>query len=339
MAIRLKAREAPPPDHAPVVQDHAPVVQDSRPLHLRLRPATLDDVVGQKAVVSSLRKVLSQKQLSHAFLFTGPSGTGKTTLARIVATKLGVPLRSILEVDAATNSGIDKMRELTDSVRYKALMHESDRKFVIVDESHALSKSAWQSLLKSIEEPPEHVFWAFATTEADKIPDTIRTRCLCYNLKPISSEDIDEHLTRINVQEKLGVTDEGIGLIARNAAGSMRRALVYLEQARGVKEKREILELLEKTVVGEEAIALARLLCGRGNFTWEQVMALCAAMKGESAEGIRLVILTYAVAMLPQSKEPGPLLAVLSAFQGPYNQSEGFAPLYLALGSLLLNEA
>jgi DNA polymerase III gamma/tau subunit len=207
---------------------------------------------------------------------------------------------------------------------------------VLVHNCHALSKATWQSLLKPIEEPPVHVFWAFCTTEPDKVPETIRTRCLTYSLKAVSDDDLIDLLTRVAEEEGLDTTEEIIGVLARQADGSARRALVYLAQCDGVKDKKTAMQLVEKGV-GEEdqAIALARMLCTGKGCSFLNAMKLCVALQGESAEGVRLIIVNYAAKMLPESKDPESQLAVLEAFRGPWNPSEKLAPLYLALGNLL----
>lgn len=310
--------------------------EQGEPLHTKLRPKTLDKVIGQKAVCASLQRALNSPNKPHAFLLTGPSGTGKTTIARIVASMLGVPLRGVLEVDAATNSGVENMRAVTEMVRYKSLHSDGGKRFIIVDEAQACSKATWQSMLKPIEEPPAHVYWAFCTTEPDKVPETIRTRCSTYNLAPISSDDIEEMLSHVNEQERLGLPDDIIGAIARNCNGSARKALVALSQLQGVTDKKEAMRLLETGVAEEaQAVELARMLCLRKGLSWPNAMKLCEALKLESPEGVRLVVVNYAASMLPTARDPEALLAVLEAFQGPYNPSERMAPLYTSIGRLL----
>lgn len=132
-------------------------VKDVRPLHVRLRPLELDGVIGQDAVVNSLVSLLEGNAVPHAYLFTGPSGVGKTTLARILARMTDCDDANIMEIDAATNSGIDNMRLVTQLAQYRGI-GSSPNKFIIIDECHALSKATFQSLLLAIEEPPPHVY-------------------------------------------------------------------------------------------------------------------------------------------------------------------------------------
>jgi len=342
MALPIK-KTSPLP--APVVRKGKPMQDGPQltekelllPLHLKYRPRSFDAVIGQQAVVSSLKKVLSSSNVPHAYLFTGSSGTGKTTLARIVATTLGIPATNILEVDAATTSGVENMRNITELARYKSLRDEEGRRFVIIDEAHALSKATWQSMLKSIEEPPEHVFWALCTTEADKVPETIRTRCTSYNLKKVSTDDLHGLLENVNRLEVLKVTDDILGMLAREAAGSVRQALNYLSKVAGVKDKTEAMSLLDKGVGDEkEAIDLARMLCGSKNNNWAEYMRVCGLLENSSPEGVRLVIINYACAVIREAKDPNRMLAVLHAFREPFYGAEGWAPMYRALGELLL---
>jgi len=307
----------------------------------RYRPRALADVVGQDAIVASLQQVLASKNVPHAFLFTGPSGTGKTTLARIVALRLGIPKSSLMEVDGGTHSGAEAMRNVIDKARSRSMQDVRGRRFLIVDEAHALSATAWTSMLKAIEEPPEHVYWAFCTTNTDKVPKTIRTRCVTYNLNPVANDTIQELLEKVADAEKIDISNDLLGLLSRTAAGSVRQALSDLNKIAGTTNKKAALQLLHNGVSQEaDAIDLARMLCGSKNNNWAEYMRVCGLLvdkvEKSSPEGVRLVIINYACAVLREAKDPNRMLAVLHAFREPFHGAEGWAPMYRALGELLL---
>jgi len=208
---------------------------------------------------------------------------------------------------------------------------------IVVDECHALSKATWQSLLKATEEPSAQVLWIFCTTEPDKVPPTIKTRCTCYDLKPLPWELIADRLVMVVGHEALDVEEAIVEAIARKANGSLRQALVYLEQVQGITGKKDALKLLETVAEEGEVIELARLICDGRGFTWERAMVLVNALQDESPESIRIVIVRYASAALLNKKGFNqPLLAVLDAFKGPYNPSEAWAPLLLSIGQLFM---
>ena len=156
-------------------------------LHTKYRPETLEDVVGQDQAVNSLRQVVKDKR-AKSFIFTGPSGTGKTTLARILARAFaGAGYRetsNVIEFPASEKSGKDDVKSVISHTHYRAL-GDSPTKTIIIDEAHRLSGAAWDAFLKPVEEPLKHVYWAFCTTEPGKIPATIKTRCLRYDLKAV----------------------------------------------------------------------------------------------------------------------------------------------------------
>lgn len=214
------------------------------------RPKTFEQVIGQEHVVRALTNALEQQRLHHAYLFTGTRGVGKTTLARIIAkalncetgitpTPCGVCTActeidkgrfvDLLEVDAASNTQVDAMRDLLDNAQYAPTAGRF--KVYIIDEVHMLSRSAFNAMLKTLEEPPAHVKFILATTDPQKVPVTVLSRCLQFNLKQMVPASIAGHLKRILEQESIEAAPTALNLLARAAEGSMRDALSLLDQA------------------------------------------------------------------------------------------------------------
>ena len=304
----------------------------------KYRPKTFDDVVGQKKVISSLKQALKDK-VAHSFIFHGPSGTGKTTLARIVASQVGCTPENLKEVDAATYTGIDPMRELSQGLIFFGLGHPT--KVVIVDEAHALSKAAWQSLLKVVEEPPPHVYWCFCTTEYQKIPDTIMTRCLSYQLDLCSVDDVYELLNRITDAERMKVQEDVLYLVAETCDGSPRQALSRLCLVYGCEDRKQAAQLLRHATIDDgDAITLCKaLLAGT---TWEKAMCIVNAFEGTNPESVRIVIASYLTAVARKTKGERQVVAVLrilEAFADPYpSHVTSPAHLLLSIGEVLLNK-
>src|SRR5438270_5182716 len=214
------------------------------------RPQKFDDVVGQQAVTRTLRNARASRRLASAFVFAGPRGVGKTTTARILARALNCASGptpdpcgqcdacveiaegrdiDVLEIDAATHTGVDNVREVI--ISGLSIRPVRNRyKIFIIDEVHQLSNASFNALLKSIEEPPPHVVFMMATTELEKIPETVLSRSQVYEFRTISSKTIAEQLRRIVDAEGIGVGDDSLMLIARDAEGSMRDAQSKLDQ-------------------------------------------------------------------------------------------------------------
>ena len=213
------------------------------------RPQTFDDVVGQDHVVRTLRNAITRNRIAHAYLFVGPRGTGKTSTARIFAKALnctngpkadfdpddpackaiaeGSHL-DVIEIDGASNNGVDQVRDLRDTVQYAPA--QGRYKIYIIDEVHMLSPAAFNALLKTLEEPPSHVKFVFATTDPQKVLPTIISRCQRFDLKPIPTDLIVERLKKIAAAEKIKISEAALTSIARMADGGMRDAQSVLDQ-------------------------------------------------------------------------------------------------------------
>ncbi len=197
-------------------------------LYRKYRPQTFSDVVGQEQLVTLLQTAIKQKKMSHAYLFCGGRGTGKTTVARIFAHDIGCNPEDIIEIDAASNRGIDEIRELRDAVRTSPF--SSEYKVYIIDEVHMLTKEAANALLKTLEEPPSHVIFILATTDPEKLPSTIISRCQKIVFHSPDLLTLANRLQYVAEQEGKNLDVDAALLIARHGKGSYRDALGILEQ-------------------------------------------------------------------------------------------------------------
>ncbi len=264
----------------------------------KYRPQTFDDLIGQEAMVTTLRNAFASGRIAQAYMLTGVRGVGKTTTARIIARALnyetdtvtaptfdmGAPGRhcaeimesrhpDVVEMDAASNTGVDNIRELIESARYKPLIARF--KVFIIDEVHMLSKGAFNALLKTLEEPPEHVKFIFATTEIRKVPVTVLSRCQRFDLRRVDVPELSQHFRKIAVNENAHAADEALLMIARAAEGSVRDGLSLLDQAiamgegevtpeivramLGLADRGRIFDLLEHIFRGDTKAALTGL--------------------------------------------------------------------------------
>lgn len=203
----------------------------AKSLAIKYRPATFDDVTEQGAIKQILSQQLNEGDMRNAYLFCGPAGCGKTTLARIFANELNKGQGNPIEMDAASNSGVDDVRSIIEQAKTKSL--DSEYKVFIIDEAHSISNTGWQAFLKLIEEPPAKTIFIFATTDPQKIPKTILSRVQRYNIQKISQKGIVDRLKYILNTEygaDANYSDEGIEYIAKLAEGGMRDAITYLDK-------------------------------------------------------------------------------------------------------------
>ena len=206
-------------------------------LYRKYRSRSLSEIVGQKAVTTALSNALKNGNISHAYLFTGPRGVGKTSIARILAYEINkIPYTSdelpidIIELDAATHNGVEAARSLIEKVSIAPV--SAKYKIYIFDEVHMLSKQAFNALLKTIEEPPAHVIFILATTEVHLIPETILSRTQHYNFKLLTTKEIADHLAEISAKESIVIDEKALSLVAKHSGGSLRDALSLLDQIR-----------------------------------------------------------------------------------------------------------
>ena len=199
-------------------------------LYRKYRPQNWEEVIGQEHVVKTLTNAIKLDRVSHAYLFAGPRGTGKTTIARLLAKSLGASDLDLIEIDAASNRGIDEIRELRDGIKFAPTAGKY--KVFIIDEVHQLTKEAFNALLKTLEEPPAHAIFVLATTEIHKVPETILSRVQSFPFRKLSVEEITKKLQKIIEIEKIKINDDALRLVASFAGGSYRDAESMLEQLR-----------------------------------------------------------------------------------------------------------
>lgn len=252
-------------------------------LYRRYRPSRFTEVIGQDHIKSSLESSLKKGLIAHAYLFSGPRGTGKTSIARLLAKSINCPKRGkkseacgeceicqeiaagmaidIVEIDAASNRGIDEMRELRERINFAPT--RCQYRVYIIDEVHMLTKEAFNALLKTLEEPPEHAIFILATTEQHKLPDTIISRCQRYQFYRAPHDELSALLARIAKTEGIPLTADGAALIAQRSDGSYRDALTMLGSvaAHGQELNTEVLRTLLGLPPGETVVGLQQLVC------------------------------------------------------------------------------
>jgi len=222
-------------------------------LYRKYRSKSLDEIVGQSHITDMLRRAITSGNVAHAYLLTGPRGVGKTSIARILAHEINqLPYNDesthldIIEIDAASNNSVEDIRNLRDKVAVAPT--SAPKKIYIIDEVHMLSKSAFNALLKTLEEPPEHVVFILATTDVEKLPATIISRVQRFNFRLIDGGDAVKHLRSISDAENIDITDEALQLVAHHGQGSFRDSISLLDQLRNLTDSTITPDLIESVV-------------------------------------------------------------------------------------------
>ncbi|HWB34111.1 MAG TPA: DNA polymerase III subunit gamma/tau [Candidatus Paceibacterota bacterium] len=264
-------------------------------LYRAYRPADFKDVRGQEEVVSVLEAAVKKGEIAHAYLFAGGRGTGKTSMARILARAVGTVDEDIYEMDAASNRGIDEIRELREGV--STLPFSSRYKFYIIDEAHALTKDAWGAFLKTLEEPPAHAVFVLATTELERVPETIRSRCQVFQFKKPSHEILKKLVLDVAKKEGVSLAPAGAELIALMGDGSFRDTLGVLQKALTVSEGEKLGEEEIARVVGAPAAGMVNdFLVGAAQNKTEAALAAFHAAIAGGAEARVFIMLALAKA-------------------------------------------
>jgi DNA polymerase-3 subunit gamma/tau len=330
----------------------------------RYRSTTFDEVIGQEHVAQTLKKAIASDRVAHAYLFTGTRGVGKTSMARILAKALNcqkydkptpTPCNKcdsceriakgddmdVIEIDAASNTGVDNVRDIIENAQYRP--SRSRFKVYIIDEVHMLSKAAFNALLKTMEEPPEHVKFILATTEVEKVLPTILSRCQRYDFRNIPTREIAGHLKEIVKQEKIAADDDALLLVAKAGAGSMRDALSLLDRLLSIGEKKLTADLIEHMLGLPRSQQLFDLAQAIGDGDVKSALTRATAMinAGQSVDGLiaaltdhlrNLLILRTCGADSELVEVPGMSLNDLVA------QSERFDPAALVQDVAILEE-
>lgn len=255
-------------------------------LYRKYRPQTFDDVVGQEKIVTLLTTTIAKKAISHAYLFCGGRGTGKTTVARIFARDIGCNPEDIIEIDAASNRGIDEIRELREAVRTSPF--SSPYKVYIIDEAHMLTKEAANALLKTLEEPPAHVVFILATTDPDKLPETIVSRCQKLVFEIPEREVLADRLVYVAKKEGKQLSKNAAFLLADHGKGSYRDALGMLEQVLVTAEKEVTDDIIISFLgVAEEGV-LFSLAEAIALYDLVSVASLCGAIEKQNKNALHI---------------------------------------------------
>jgi DNA polymerase-3 subunit gamma/tau len=275
----------------------------SHEFHKRYRPNTIEGVIGQDDAIATLKKFMAKGTVPHTILFSGPSGVGKTTLARILKNFLGCSKSDFREINSADFKGVDTVRDIRSRINMSALGGKC--RIYLIDECHKMTNDAQNAFLKILEDTPDHVYFFLATTDPQKLISAILTRAKEVRLRPIDSHHLQHLVEYVIAKEKLKVCEEVIEEIADAAEGSARKALVILEDVSQVDGKEAQLKAIQRTTVNKDlAFKLAQMVVYKKG-SWNEIAHALRSVENDDAEGIRQIILGLARSLLIGAKSGG----------------------------------
>lgn len=268
------------------------------PIITKYRPAAWEEVLGHEVAVGSLKRTLASASRPHAYLFSGPTGTGKTTLARIIGSVLEADIN---EIDAASNSGVDAMRQVVELSQYMS-MTGAGRRLLLIDECHRLSRPAFDAILKLLEEPPEHLYLALCTTELQRVPPTIVGRCYHVILNPLKPAEIEELLSVVCDLEGWQVNKDICQLVVQSADGSPRNALSIMQKVHDLRSRDEAKRVLAIIEAGDPLIELLQHLIV-GKSSWIRIRSIMERIEEDVWEGAGIIAGRYIMGALLRAED------------------------------------
>lgn len=293
------------------------------------RPKEFEEVVGNREIIDSIKTIINRgiADIPSSWLLTGPSGCGKTTIARIIASELGCKSDDLYELDTADFRGIDYIRDIRNQMQYAPTKGIS--RIWILDECHQLTRDAQEALLKALEDPPAHVCLILCTTEPNKLKTTLKSRCIHFEVEPVSDRDMTKFLREVVVSEDKNHVSEDVFIkIANNSLGSCRAALQILETVIDLplgKMRQRVKEISEKE---SAVIDLCRALF-KGE-SWKTISKILKNMDGERPESIRLAVMGYCSSVLLNGTDSAPAYIVMDSFKTPLFNNEKSGLVFMA---------